>query len=333
MAQDEGWCGEAMRKGNRAQDRTLVSMSFSLLLWTLPGVLGAAACPAQTPAVHPPELHVSTPATPALWQVKGVHGIVFLFGSVHIMKPDVLWETARIREALKSSDVLYLEVAGLDADGIKAMQPLMLDLGMDPAHPLSTKIPKEDVEKIDAAVKTLGLPGEQALEPMQPWLACLTLSMLPAVKAGYGTDSGVDQKLLAEARDEKKPVKGFETAEEQLHFLADFPQVEQVELLHQTVADLPRSADQTQQIIADWSRGDVEKIASLENDEMKLKAPALYQKLLVDRNEHFAEVLAGLLKNPSTGTVFVTIGAAHLAGPDSVLKMLERRGYPALRVE
>jgi uncharacterized protein YbaP (TraB family) len=40
-----------------------------------------------------------------------------------------------------------------------------------------------------------------------------------------------------------------------------------------------------------------------------------------------------LLKDPKTGTLFVAIGAAHLAGPDSVLKMLEKKGYKAERVE
>jgi uncharacterized protein YbaP (TraB family) len=66
---------------------------------------------------------------------------------------------------------------------------------------------------------------------------------------------------------------------------------------------------------------------------MKAKYPALYTRLLVRRNEHFADVLASLLKDPATGTVFVTIGAAHLAGPDSVQKMLEAKGYTAVRVE
>jgi uncharacterized protein YbaP (TraB family) len=53
----------------------------------------------------------------------------------------------------------------------------------------------------------------------------------------------------------------------------------------------------------------------------------------VKRNERFADALAAVLKDPATGTDFVAIGAAHLAGPDSVLTMLEKRGYRAERVE
>jgi uncharacterized protein YbaP (TraB family) len=138
---------------------------------------------------------------------------------------------------------------------------------------------------------------------------------------------------MAESKGGNKPVKGFESAEEQMHFLADMPQPEQVELLHQTLADLPKGEAEINEMVTDWIKGDVDGIAKIENGEMKTKSPALYAKLLVERNKHFTDVLAGLLKDPATGTVFVTIGAAHLAGPDSVQKMLEARGYTSVRVE
>jgi uncharacterized protein len=293
-------------------------------LLLISGVAGA-----QAPAAK-------TEANPALWKVKGVHGTVYLFGSVHVMKPEVIWETAKVKDALKSSDTLYLEVADSGPEDAAKLQPVILQLGMDMQAPLSSKISKDDVALIDAAVKDSGLPGltsEQAMEPMQPWLAYTILSLLPAVKAGYQPDSGIDRKLLAESKGETKPVKGFETAEEQMHYLADMPQAEQVQLLHQTLADLPKSESQINEMVADWMKGDVDKIAAMENDEMKTKSPALYAKLLVKRNQHFTDVLAGLLKDPATGTIFVTVGAAHLAGPDSVLKMLEARGYTSVRVE
>jgi uncharacterized protein YbaP (TraB family) len=287
---------------------------------------------AQTPATKAPET-VKTDAVPAMWSVKGVHGTVYLFGSVHVMKPDVVWETAKVKEALKSSGVLYLEIADIDPESVKALQPMVMQMGVDMEHPLSTKISKEDVAAMDTAVKGMGLPGESALEPMKPWLAYLTLSILPAMSSGYAADSGIDQKMLAEAKSEGKPVKGFETAEEQMHFIADFPEAQQVVLLHETLLELPKSKEQMDEMVADWTHGDVDKIAALENGEMKTKHPDLYQKLLVDRNAHFADVLAGLLKDPGTGTVFVTIGAAHLAGPDSVQKMLEKKGFTAVRIE
>ncbi len=276
---------------------------------------------------------IKTDATPAMWKVKGVHGTVYLFGSVHVMKPEVQWETAKVKAALAESDVLYLEIPDVDPEAMKAMQPMVLQMGMDMEHPLSGKISKADVDLLDMALKGLGMPGESAFEPMRPWMAYTVLSVLPAMKAGYATDSGIDAKLAVEAKGQKKPVKGFETALEQLHFLSDMPEAEQVDMLHKALIDLPKSQTQLETMVGDWTRGDVEKIAAMENDELKTKYPALYEKLLVKRNEHFAKDLTGMLKDPATGTVFVTIGAAHLAGPDGVGKMLENNGFSVVRVQ
>ena len=292
---------------------------------------GLGVCNAQQARGPAKDAGIKLEATPALWKVKGAHGTVYLFGSVHVMRKDVHWETPKIKSAFASSDVLYLEIPEVDPSAAQAMQPMIMKLGMDPDHPLSTKIGKDDVALLDAAVRKLGLPGESALESMQPWLVYITLSVLPSVQAGYDPASGIDPAMLAEARAAKKTVKAFETAEQQVHFLADFPQAEQVALLHEALTDLPRNAGQMDEVVGDWTRGDVDRIASLDNDELKVKHPALYDKLLVQRNAHFADVLAGILKDPATGTVFVTVGAAHLAGPDSVQKMLEKHGFAATR--
>jgi uncharacterized protein YbaP (TraB family) len=115
--------------------------------------------------------------------------------------------------------------------------------------------------------------------------------------------------------------------------MADFPQTDQVAMLHEELSELPDAVEKTNEMVVDWEKGDVEKIAAMENDDMMKKEPALYKKLLVDRNAAIAGTIAGMLKDPSTGTVFVAVGAAHLAGPDSILKMLSVKGFPAERVQ
>jgi len=268
-------------------------------------------------------------ATPAMWRVKGAHGTIYLFGSVHVMKPNVDWEIDKVKLALTSSDLLYLEIANID--DLASAQPVIMQAGIDAEHPLSTKISKDDVALLDAAAKTMGLPGEQSFEAMRPWLVSATLSMLPMVKAGYAPTSGIDMKLLAEAKVEQKPVKGFETMAEQMHMLSDEPEAEQVKMLHKDLVEMDKSAADTNALVEAWEKGDVEKIGKIDNDELATKYPAEYQRIVVDRNTKWTVVLDGLLKDPQTGTVFVAVGAAHLAGPDSVLKMLEKDGWKVER--
>lgn len=281
---------------------------------------GTAAKPAAEPSVV---------ADPAMWRVKGAHGTVYLFGSIHVMKPNVDWETAKVKKVFPASDVLYVEVANLDDPA--AVAPLAMQYGMDLAHPLSTKLSKDDVALLDAAAKSMGMPGEQMLEPMQPWLVSASLEMLPMLKGGYDPSSGIDMKLLAEAKAEQKPVRGFETMADQVHLLADAPQAQQVELLHKELAELDKATAEMDGLVTAWEHGDVEKIGKMENDELAAKYPADYKRLVVDRNQRWTATLDGLLKDPATGSVFVAVGAAHLAGPDSVIKMLERDGWTVVR--
>ena len=289
---------------------------------------GQVAVPGGSPTIDP-----AVKAQPAMWKVQGAHGTLYLFGSVHVLKPNVHWETEKVADAFHQSGTVYFEIADIGADAQKAMMPMIKQLGLDPEHPLSTKISKEDVTRLDTTLKGMGAVGEAGFEPMQPWLVYLTLSLLPAVKAGYDPASGVDVILQKEAATQGKTVKGFETAEQQMHYLADFSQKQQVELLHEALDELPTSVDKLNETVADWERGDVEKITALEEGELKTKHPDLYQKLLVDRNEKISQTLAGLLKDPATGTVFVTVGAAHLAGPDSILAKLRNQGFSATREE
>jgi uncharacterized protein YbaP (TraB family) len=53
----------------------------------------------------------------------------------------------------------------------------------------------------------------------------------------------------------------------------------------------------------------------------------------MERNERWADQLAALLMRDKMGTAFVAVGAAHLAGSDSVQRALEGRGFKAVRVE
>ena len=267
-------------------------------------------------------------ADPAVWKVQGPHETVYLFGTVHVMKPDVRWHTKKVTDAFAKSDTLYLEVASLN--DMAAMQPLVMKMGIDQEHPLSTKISAEDKAALDKAIKGMSMPGEQMLEPMQPWLAYMTLSVMPILKSGYSPASGVDMVISKDATDANKTVVGFETMEQQLHYLADFPHSEQVTLLHDQLQDLPTASTQMNEMMSAWTKGDVETIAKIENAGIA-KSPELYKKLVVQRNQRFADEIAKLLAGTKPGTVFVAVGAAHLAGPDSVQKDLEAKGFKVTR--
>jgi uncharacterized protein YbaP (TraB family) len=269
---------------------------------------------------------------PALWMVQSPTAKVYLFGTIHVMKPGVTWTTPAIDRALTESADLWLEVPDDPHDAL-ALLPQLQSLGLDPEHPLSTKISPADLTQLDTLFKTAGMPGEASVEAFRPWFAALMLSMLPSLRAGYSADSGVDMALRARATAAGKPIKGFETATEQMHFLADLPQSQEVAFLHETIVESGETGDANpsiEKLEAMWQSGDVDQAAKYDAKATAMD-PSLIAVLVTNRNANWAKQLDERLHGE--GISFVAVGMLHLAGPGSLIDDLTKLGYTVTRVE
>lgn len=272
---------------------------------------------------------LATPAFahPALWVVKDADTTIYLFGTVHLLPHDTDWQFPALHDALADSQTLYVEITDDDATNMSA---LVLRYGMDTTHPLTDLLSPSERGQLARAAQLADVPGgTAALDVMRPWLAALTLTVAPLVKAGLDPAEGVDKQLRATMQAAGKPVHGLETAEQQIRFLADMPQALQLALLRSTLRDTDRATVDLKALIEAWKNGDDAAIARLENELMRREEPQLYQRLLVDRNRAWAQRIEQLLKQP--GTVFIAVGAAHLAGSDSVQAQLAHDGVTTQR--
>jgi uncharacterized protein len=271
-----------------------------------------------------------TPASaqPALWAVKDADTTIYLFGTVHLLPHDTDWRFPALDQSLADSQVLYVEITDDDQANMTA---LVLRHGIDTAHPLSELLTPFDRGRLERAARLANVPGGvAALNIMRPWLAALTLTVAPLTKAGLDPAEGVDRQLRAAMEKAGKPVRGLETAEQQIRFLADMPQSMQLAMLRATLRDTDRATVDLKAIIEAWKHGDEQALARLENDLLHREEPQLYQRLLVERNRAWAKQIASMLEQP--GRVFVAVGAAHLAGPDSVQAQLARDGIETDRL-
>ena len=267
-------------------------------------------------------------AKPALWMVKDADTTIYLFGTVHLMPSDASWHDPTLDRAMADSQTLYIELTDDDPANMAA---LVLRYGMDATHPLSGQLSQSEAHRLSLLANKIGVPGGmQTLNVMRPWLAALTLAVTPLLKAGLDPEHGVDKQLKAQMAGAGKQVLGLETAEQQIRFLADMPRAIELALLRSTMRDADKGAFQLTELIDAWKAGDVDAIARIGNDDMRRHEPKLYQLLLVQRNQAWATKIATMLQQP--GTVFIAVGAAHLAGPDSVQARLKQMGLPVERL-
>ena len=266
-------------------------------------------------------------AEPALWVVKSEHATVYLFGTIHVLRADVAWKTPKIQKAFDDSQSLTLEI--VDVGDKQAAVTLIQKYGLDLAHPLSGQLTDDENSKLNAAYVALGMPPK-AFDAFAPWFAGVTFSVLPLVKQGYDPNAGVDVLLKQAAQARKEPIDAFETSEQQVQYFANMPKAEQLTLLDEALRDYPDTVKHLDELAKDWMRGDVDAIAKSLNDDISKDDPALYDLLLTRRNVAFADQIATKLKG--SGVSFIAIGAAHLAGPDSVQVQLAKHGFKAERL-
>jgi uncharacterized protein YbaP (TraB family) len=265
-------------------------------------------------------------ADPALWVVKDADTTIYLFGTVHVLKPGLGWFDEGVKAAFDKSDELVLEMVEPDT---AAMQGLIMKTAVSAEGPtLTEKLPADKRDAYGKALADIGVPAT-ALDRFEPWFAAVTLTVAGLPKLGYDPESGAERTLSAAAKAANKPVTGLETPEQQFGYFDTLPEMLQVKFLVSTVDDYPRMGATLDKMVASWSAGDPETLGKTMNEELS-DTPEIAKVLLTDRNARWAEWIGKRMEKP--GTVFVAVGAGHLAGPDSVQAQLAKHRLAATRV-
>lgn len=302
--------------------RTCAGLGAALAL-----MLAACGSPQQSEASAPPAEHSETAiVAPALWELKDEDTTVYLFGTVHMLKPGTLWFNDDIRAAFDRSDELVMEVVETDPASMTALVGAMA-INRD-GPPLSSRLSPEERARYLKALADNAIPAA-AMERLDPWMVAISLSVAPLVRLGYDQNIGVEKTLEKAAREAGKPVTGLETTRQQLGYFDSLPDKVQIAYLNTTVAELPNVESEFDRLIRSWRDGRPDALAEQLNASLEA-TPEMAQRLLFDRNANWVDWIAHRMEQP--GTLFIAVGAGHLAGKGSVIDLLNRRHFTVRRV-
>jgi uncharacterized protein YbaP (TraB family) len=306
----------------------LAATATCALAWAAPVTAQNAPteAPAAVTALDPVK---AVPAVkdvdPALWVIKDEDTTIYLFGSIHVLKPGLGWFDDGVKTAFDSSDQLVLELVDLPE---AETQALFGKLAMDQqGKTLRSKMNDADRAVYDAAMGKLGIPAP-SFDPFEPWAAGIAMSLMAIQKSGYEPNSGVETQLTAAAKVSKKPIVGLETAEFQLGIFDTLPEADQIAFLVETAKTIDDTNSMMEKMVNMWGSADTESLAQLMNEG--LTSRTLYDAVLTNRNANWAKWISAQMKKP--GVTFMAVGAGHLAGPTSVQALLPTYGLTATRV-
>lgn len=266
-------------------------------------------------------------AEPAIWLVQSPTAKVYLFGTMHLLPKHVDWFGPKISAAFGASTALF-EEADIGMVQPQVMSNIM-NQAVSPDFDLLRLLPGKYADKLGKLVQSCHLPMT-VVAHFRPWFAAMLPTECELMQDSHGEVSaklGPEGTLIARAKDDGKKIDFFETAEQQIGYLSNEPEKVQIAQLEDAIDE---GADSNLNAMEEsWFSGDVAAIAALvtkdgHDDE------ATYQTIFVHRNERFAARIEAMLQGHDT--VFVAIGAGHLAGPDSVQAQLGKQGIVARRL-
>jgi uncharacterized protein len=258
-----------------------------------------------------------------LWEVQGRHNVLYLLGSVHLLRPDDSEIPSDAMRAYEQSKTLVLE---LDLNALDPQEVVAdgASLGVLPeGKTLSDELGPDLYAKFKTRAGSLGLNAELT-ERFQPWFAAMTLEQMELTQAGFDASSGVDMRLAQRAQLDNKAVIGLETMSQQLHIFADMSAEQQRAYMRSTLDEMDGGVKEVNEVIAAWQHGDTQKLEQLLKEATQ-ESPELFRKLTTDRNRSWLPRIEHMLDDDKN--YLVVVGALHLIGQGGVVDLLQHDGY------
>lgn len=260
-------------------------------------------------------------AHPAFWTIHGPTGTVFLMSALHLLPPQIDWHSAEIDAAMHNADSFVFEVP-TGASERDEETKFIFDNGLLPAgQTLHDKLSDDAKRDFHRALVMAGVE-ERNMDQKQPWLVEVVLTVQSMYRRNYSADHTPEGEAHAFASTVGKEVRYLDTTLQQLEFLQGADRTTGVERFSAVLADFPNQPGRKSKFVEAWAAGDVNTSAAL--IAAGLRDMPDEQKLLNDRNHDWARQIEAMLREKRT--FFVTVGIAHLVGPDGVPALLRAKG-------
>ncbi len=289
-------------------------MRIPAALLALVAVLGVSACTGSADA--------GDDGRHFLWEVAGERNRVYLLGSVHMLRKRDYPLPDAMEAAYDDAERLVMELDMDDLDPA-AVQALMVRLGtIADGRRLRDLMGADDWRRAVSQARVIGL-DLATLDAVEPWLAAMTVVNLEMARQGLRADDGIEMYFTRRAGADGKPIDGLETTAEQFGLFDTLPLPVQKRFLLKTIDDAASMADEADTLIDAWKRADLAAMREEMADGFE-GMPVLYDALVAQRNRAWVESLEALLDDEED--YLVIVGALHLVGEDSVVRLLRDRG-------
>ncbi len=254
-----------------------------------------------------------------LWKISGndLEQPSYLYGTYHLLCPDDLQFSETVKNAVNQSSQVVLE---LDFDDPGIMQELQKGMFLDGGKTAKDYLDEDQFALVsDFFTNEMNMPFKR-LSAVKPFF-------LSSMTVAYYLDcqpASPEMQFANLAGEQKKEVIGLETVEEQIGFIDGIPLEDAAKMLVMGIEDRDEMDAMTDEMVATYLRGDINKIQAIIDDYMADDYSDINHELIVSRNEAWIPKIVEIIgETPS----FIAFGAGHLPGEKGVIELLRKEGY------
>lgn len=261
---------------------------------------------------------------------------IALIGTFHLHDPGMEAIAARLAPVVAGAEVLFVEATAAEMAKMQqaiAREPGRLFLTSGPTLPET--LPEAEWARLSAEFAARGVPPFLGAK-FRPWYVSVLLAMPPCLTAtGVAPGEGLDAMLSAAAAGAGVPVHALEPWDTALTVFDEVSFERQIGMLRASLPLAGQAEDALATLAAAWRREEHRLIRAYSR-HVAVSAPGadaeamaadfarMEEALLTRRNRAW---IARLLPEAEGRRVAVAVGAAHLSGPDGLLRLLADAGF------
>ena len=262
-------------------------------------------------------------AKSAAWQVSKGDEFIYIAGSIHALPPEELPLPAEFNQAYKQADILVLEADVPAPTNSSAQLTMLKALSYQADETLSSKLSVEVKKQLEEQLNSYGMQLNE-LDSFRPFMVSLLMMSLELQKQQLFGE-GVDSYFAKRAQHDNKELAYLETLAFQLHLFKQLGSQDENAFIQSQLAQVSSYQALYSAMLDAWRNGNMHAMNELTIMPLKQHDPLTYQILIKQRNLNWLNHIEHYFTDQQKELVLV--GAAHLAGEDSLLALLESKGY------
>ncbi|MES2329552.1 MAG: TraB/GumN family protein [Bacteroidota bacterium] len=269
------------------------------------------------------QLFSQAPKSSLLWAISGndLQKPSYIFGTFHIMCKEDFSISPILKSKLRATKQFYGE---LKMDDPSMQQQLALKMAMKGQTMQSLLDAKEYKEVSDSFQRITGLPF-MLFNNFKPFM---TLSVLTIKSISCSDIVQPETEFVSLAKENKLPILGLETIDDEMHAIDKQPLDSQVNSLKQMILNFDSIKTETKKMIAVYNKRNIDSIyrfASGSGMDGNFE-----RDFVITRNKNWMPVIKKAMKEKET---FFAVGAGHLGGKEGLLNLLRTQGYKVTPVK